>query len=105
MRISRSKNIMQPFAAAYAMRVVSKDDSRSPNNTAVRIDNESHHSFLYPQIRDACKDLVLSNDQLRLVMQKLTDEINKGLSKATHDDAIVKCFTTYVQDLPDGTGK
>ncbi|XP_011055105.1 PREDICTED: hexokinase type 2-like isoform X5 [Acromyrmex echinatior] len=56
-------------------------------------------------IRDACKDLVLSNDQLRLVMQKLTDEINKGLSKETHDDAIVKCFTTYVQDLPNGTEK
>ncbi|XP_011055101.1 PREDICTED: hexokinase type 2-like isoform X1 [Acromyrmex echinatior] len=57
------------------------------------------------EIRDACKDLVLSNDQLRLVMQKLTDEINKGLSKETHDDAIVKCFTTYVQDLPNGTEK
>ncbi|XP_011055102.1 PREDICTED: hexokinase type 2-like isoform X2 [Acromyrmex echinatior] len=57
------------------------------------------------KIRDACKDLVLSNDQLRLVMQKLTDEINKGLSKETHDDAIVKCFTTYVQDLPNGTEK
>ncbi|KAG5319354.1 HXK2 Hexokinase, partial [Pseudoatta argentina] len=57
------------------------------------------------EIRDACKDLVLSDDQLRLVMQKLTDEINKGLSKETHDDAIVKCFTTYVQDLPNGTEK
>ncbi|XP_018316394.1 hexokinase type 2 isoform X4 [Mycetomoellerius zeteki] len=57
------------------------------------------------QIRDACKDLVLSDDQLRLVMQKLTDEIDKGLSRETHDDAIVKCFTTYVQDLPNGTEK
>ncbi|XP_018316393.1 hexokinase type 2 isoform X3 [Mycetomoellerius zeteki] len=57
------------------------------------------------EIRDACKDLVLSDDQLRLVMQKLTDEIDKGLSRETHDDAIVKCFTTYVQDLPNGTEK
>lgn len=96
---------MQRFVVAYATRVVSKDDPRSPNNTAVRIDNEPHHSFLYPQIRDACKDLVLSDDQLRLVMQKLTDEINAGLSRTTHDDAVVKCFTTYVQDLPNGTGK
>ncbi|GAB1869416.1 Phosphotransferase [Camponotus japonicus] len=56
-------------------------------------------------IRDACKDLVLSDDQLRLVMQKLTDEINAGLSRTTHDDAVVKCFTTYVQDLPNGTEK
>ncbi|XP_032678925.1 hexokinase type 2 isoform X2 [Odontomachus brunneus] len=56
-------------------------------------------------IRDACKDLVLSDEQLRLVMQKLTDEINRGLSRETHEDAIVKCFTTYVQDLPNGTEK
>ncbi|XP_011254733.1 hexokinase type 2 isoform X2 [Camponotus floridanus] len=54
-------------------------------------------------IRDACKDLVLSDDQLQLVMQKLTDEINAGLSRTTHDDSVVKCFTTYVQDLPNGT--
>ncbi|XP_012528618.1 hexokinase type 2 isoform X3 [Monomorium pharaonis] len=57
------------------------------------------------EIRDACKDLVLSDDQLRQVMQALDDEINKGLAKETHDDAIVKCFTTYVQDLPNGTEK
>ncbi|XP_011254734.1 hexokinase type 2 isoform X3 [Camponotus floridanus] len=55
------------------------------------------------EIRDACKDLVLSDDQLQLVMQKLTDEINAGLSRTTHDDSVVKCFTTYVQDLPNGT--
>ncbi|XP_011254736.1 hexokinase type 2 isoform X5 [Camponotus floridanus] len=36
-------------------------------------------------------------------MQKLTDEINAGLSRTTHDDSVVKCFTTYVQDLPNGT--
>ncbi|XP_076174991.1 hexokinase A isoform X2 [Ptiloglossa arizonensis] len=56
-------------------------------------------------IKDICKDLVLSNDQLRMVMEKLDMEINKGLTKATHDESIVKCFTTYVQDLPDGTEK
>lgn len=40
-----------------------------------------------------------------MVMQKLDDEMNKGLSKETHDQAVVKCFATYVQDLPDGSGK
>ncbi|XP_011254735.1 hexokinase type 2 isoform X4 [Camponotus floridanus] len=59
--------------------------------------------FKKNSIRDACKDLVLSDDQLQLVMQKLTDEINAGLSRTTHDDSVVKCFTTYVQDLPNGT--
>ncbi|CAK9795727.1 Hexokinase type 2 [Anthophora plagiata] len=57
------------------------------------------------KIRDICKDLILSDDQLRMVMQRLSDEIQKGLSKDTHKTAIVKCFTTYVQDLPNGTEK
>ncbi|XP_015121113.1 hexokinase type 2 isoform X4 [Diachasma alloeum] len=56
-------------------------------------------------IKDACKGLVLSDEQLRLVMQRLTHEINRGLAKETHEEAIVKCFTTYVQDLPNGTEK
>lgn len=37
-------------------------------------------------------------------MEKLTEDINKGLSKDKHDEAVVKCYTTYVQDLPNGTG-
>lgn len=30
-------------------------------------------------------------------------EIDKGLKKQTHDAAKIKCFVTYVQDLPNGT--
>ncbi|KAH0946799.1 hypothetical protein HN011_002734 [Eciton burchellii] len=56
-------------------------------------------------IQEACKDLILSNDKLRLVMQKLSEEIDRGLSKKTHDESSVKCFPTYVQDLPDGSEK
>ncbi|XP_034178926.1 hexokinase A isoform X3 [Osmia lignaria lignaria] len=57
------------------------------------------------KIKDVCKDFILSDETLRMVMQKLNDEMNKGLSKATHDQAVVKCFPTYVQDLPNGTEK
>ncbi|XP_058809472.1 hexokinase type 2 [Phymastichus coffea] len=57
------------------------------------------------QIKDACKDLVLSDEQLQLVMERLTNEIERGLCKETHDDAIVRCYTTYVQNLPNGTEK
>ncbi|XP_076229304.1 hexokinase A isoform X2 [Nomia melanderi] len=56
-------------------------------------------------IKDICKDLVLSDDQLHMLMDRLDEEIQKGLTKETHKDAIVKCFTTYVQDLPNGTEK
>lgn len=54
------------------------------------------------QIRDKCKNLVLSNDQCKKIMQQFHDDIQRGLSKATHPSAIVKCFITYVQDLPTG---
>ncbi|XP_014219036.1 hexokinase type 2 [Copidosoma floridanum] len=40
-----------------------------------------------------------------MLMANLTAEINRGLSKETHDEAIVRCYTTYVQDLPNGTEK
>lgn len=61
--------------------------------------------FIYfLQIKDACKDLVLSDEQLRMLMTSLTHEIKRGLSKETHEEAIVRCYTTYVQDLPNGTG-
>ncbi|XP_023313528.1 hexokinase type 2 isoform X4 [Trichogramma pretiosum] len=53
-------------------------------------------------IRDACAPLVLSDEQLRMVMERLTAEMMKGLCKETHEDAIVRCYTTYMQDLPTG---
>ncbi|KAI5697886.1 hypothetical protein M8J76_011345 [Diaphorina citri] len=56
-------------------------------------------------IREHCKDLVLSDEQLREVMSKLLLAINKGLDKNTNKEAVVKCFPTYVQDLPNGKEK
>uniref|UniRef100_A0A1B0C9I6 Phosphotransferase n=2 Tax=Lutzomyia longipalpis TaxID=7200 RepID=A0A1B0C9I6_LUTLO len=40
-------------------------------------------------------------------MKNLLVELNKGLKKKTHAEADIKCFVTYVQDLPNGkeTGK
>lgn len=32
-------------------------------------------------------------------------EIERGLKKSTHSTADIKCFVTYVQDLPNGRGK
>lgn len=37
-------------------------------------------------------------------MKRFLHEINRGLKKETHKDADIKCFVTYVQDLPNGTG-
>lgn len=38
-------------------------------------------------------------------MDTLNDQLHKGLGKETHATATTKCFPTYVQDLPQGTGK
>lgn len=61
--------------------------------------------LIKPEIREICKDLILTDEQCRKIMEKLTEDINKGLSKDKHDEAVVKCYTTYVQDLPNGTEK
>nr|CAD7396668.1 unnamed protein product [Timema cristinae] len=56
-------------------------------------------------IREECQELVLSDGQVLEIMKRLLTELNRGLGKATHDTADVKCFTTFVQDLPNGTEK
>ncbi|KAL1454606.1 hypothetical protein WDU94_010822 [Cyamophila willieti] len=40
-------------------------------------------------------------------MKRLDRAISKGIKKETHPKAVVKCYPTYVQDLPEGneTGK
>ncbi|XP_046685104.1 hexokinase type 2 isoform X4 [Homalodisca vitripennis] len=53
-------------------------------------------------IREQCKDLILSDETLHQVRDKMLDAIKLGLAKSTNKDASVKCFTTFVQDLPNG---
>lgn len=38
-------------------------------------------------------------------MSKFLHEIENGLKKRTHATADIKCFVTYVQDLPNGRGE
>ncbi|GFG39358.1 hypothetical protein Cfor_08311, partial [Coptotermes formosanus] len=54
-------------------------------------------------IREHCKELQLSDAQISEMMNRLLEDIQLGLGKDTHDNSIVKCFVTYVQDLPNGT--
>lgn len=55
------------------------------------------------EIKDKCQGLILTNEHQREIMKRLNAEIDRGLSKNTHNDADIKCFITYVQDLPHGT--
>merc|ERR1712241_986311 len=55
------------------------------------------------QIEDYCRDLIINNDHISQMEQRLRAAIEKGLNKETHQFASVKCFPTYVRDLPTGT--
>lgn len=48
-------------------------------------------------------ELVIDQEKLMEVMVKFEREIKKGLKRSTHSSAEVKCFVTYVQELPNGT--
>lgn len=47
--------------------------------------------------------LVLDNKTLMDVMIKFERQVKKGLRVSSHSSSEVKCFVTYVQDLPNGT--
>ena len=55
------------------------------------------------QIEDYCRDLIINNDHISQMEQRMRAAIEKGLNKDTHQFASVKCFPTYVRDLPTGT--
>lgn len=45
---------------------------------------------------------VINNDHISVMERRLRQAIDKGLSSRTHSDASVKCFPTYVRELPSG---
>lgn len=47
--------------------------------------------------------LSLNNETLNQVMINFERQIKKGLKKSTHNTSEIKCFITYVQDMPNGT--
>lgn len=67
------------------------------NNDSVDAVNE-----ISTNIREGCKQFMLENVTLKEIMNKLLEQINLGLNHKTRDKASVKCFNTYVQDLPTG---
>lgn len=54
------------------------------------------------EIREECEIFQLSDKQLREIMNRLHCDLKKGLGKDTHANSIVKCWITYIQDLPNG---
>lgn len=53
-------------------------------------------------VYELCQQLLLSDEQVQELCYRILHEIRRGLAKDTHPKANVKCFVTYVQDLPNG---
>ena len=53
-------------------------------------------------IEDCVRDLRLNNDHIHIVEQEMRQSIEGGLKKESHDSASVKCYPTYVRQLPTG---
>lgn len=46
----------------------------------------------------------MTDDHIKEIMRRFLIEIDRGLKKETHPNADIKCFITYIQDLPNGKG-
>ncbi|KAJ0183264.1 hypothetical protein K1T71_001240 [Dendrolimus kikuchii] len=55
-----------------------------------------------PLIHEECEIFHISDKQIREIMSRLHNDLLKGLCKDTHAKSTVKCWITYIQDLPNG---
>jgi hexokinase len=62
-----------------------------------------YFSFFTIQIEKVLESLRFDDDKLRQIMQLLEQEMDAGLSPATHKNADVKMFPTYVRNIADGS--
>ncbi|XP_030375921.1 hexokinase type 2-like [Scaptodrosophila lebanonensis] len=60
------------------------------------------NTSIYPEALSICKMFDMSDEQMQDVVQRMTKEMSMGLTKETHPRAVIKCWITYVQDLPTG---
>ncbi|EDW33959.1 GL21847 [Drosophila persimilis] len=55
-----------------------------------------------PEVEAAVAGFMLTQAQMTEVVERMTKEIKMGLARDTHPRAVIKCFVSYVQDLPTG---
>ncbi|KAG4072641.1 hypothetical protein HA402_004730 [Bradysia odoriphaga] len=60
-------------------------------------------TFVSDEIKQKCEEFQISDSTMLRLMDLILKELNKGLSKKGNADADLKCFITYIKDLPNGT--
>jgi len=53
-------------------------------------------------VKNECEPFLLSDAQLSALMADMDRDVRKGLGKDTNACATIKCYVTYVQDMPNG---
>lgn len=48
---------------------------------------------------------MVCNEDLQMIIFELDEAIKNGLGKDTNINSVVKCYISYIQDIPNGTGK
>lgn len=98
------------FGYQYANKKKSRFDNNTQNYQVTSpfflLHNEQEIlilKYLLKKIEQILCKLKLSKVQLNKVMSLMISEMEKGLQSATHANADVKMFPTYVRALPDGT--
>jgi len=72
------------------------------NSKAILSDSLNEKLKKRKDIETVCRELVLDNYVLTIIEKRLRDAMEKGLKEKTHDEASVKCFPTFVRELPTG---
>jgi len=90
-------NVVKTTTAAAAATTNSTHSNSSPQQIALLSAAEKTK-----MVHELCQQLLLTDEQVQELCYRILHELRRGLAKDTHPKANVKCFVTYVQDLPNG---
>ncbi|XP_042862101.1 hexokinase type 2-like isoform X1 [Penaeus japonicus] len=104
----RVVNILQRVVVFLHSFTVDKTRGQPPTSTSASKAQQMpgmSEEEVAKKVKEICQELILSQESLKEVCDRLQEEINKGLGKESNPEATIKCFPTYVRELPNGKEK
>ncbi|KAH8276612.1 hypothetical protein KR044_012097 [Drosophila immigrans] len=89
-------------AANAANKATTANAATAATTNAFQIATAASAADKKKMVYELCQQLLLSDEQMQELTYRILHELRRGLAKDTHPKANVKCFVTYVQDLPNG---
>ncbi|XP_034665738.1 hexokinase type 2 [Drosophila subobscura] len=100
--VSKATNASTAAAAARAIPAAASSASTATEATSLSGLAGASEAEKKKMVYELCQQLLLTDEQVQELCYRILHEIRRGLAKDTHPKANVKCFVTYVQDLPNG---